>query len=289
MNGLNRRKVTSLWCSSKGVQLLFNSSHFSKIKGKAGTPSTSSPHHPPRQISLCTPYPQCSLAVSGKVTHIRVNTRSPNHILHPISAHPFGALLLLPIPSFFFPSFLYLRHLLLPGPFPFCFSVDPGPTMLAKQTIKIKPLLNSIHSPLPSSLRPVPLRTHGSFPGISIHGLHLLSPTYLKPTAIWLSSCHSTGTALAKFTNNFPDPLGTCQSSAYLTTAVSHSTSSFWKFLPSLAYMLLLHLSFLSIAQLSALGFAHRLLFLNDCHILELGRMHMMGDASSVFSFSLVR
>ena len=146
MNGLNRRKVTSLWCSGKGVQLLFKSSHFSKIKGKVGTPSTSSPHHLPLQISLCTPYPHCPLAVSGKVTHIRVNTRSPNHTLRPISAHPFGALLLLPIPSFFFPSFLYLRHLLLPGPFPFCFSVDPGPTMLAKQTIKIKPLLNSIHS-----------------------------------------------------------------------------------------------------------------------------------------------
>lgn len=79
------------------------------------------------------------------MTHICVNTSLPNHTLHPISAPSSSG----SAPST--TSFLYLQHLPPHGPFPSCFSTEPGPTMLTKQTIKIKPLLNPIPS-LPSSV-----------------------------------------------------------------------------------------------------------------------------------------
>ena len=145
-------------------------------------------------------------------------------------------------------------------------------------------MLNPIHC-IPASLCPFPSRTQVSFPGVSIHSLHFLSTTYLTPTAIWLFSCHSTGIALAKFTNNFPDPLDMCLSSAYLTTAVSDSINPF---LPWLSCCCSTSVSFPSFSS-SLLSFPRRLLFLNDCHILELGCVHVAGGASSAFSLSLVR
>lgn len=98
----------------------------------------------------------------------------------------------------------------------------------------------------------------------------------LNPTAFWLFSHHSIETVLATVTANFPDPEGICQSSSYLTVAVSDSTNHFLAFLKlfsSLAPMILLSLgfSFPSLGSLLA-GFHHRLLSLDGPPFLELCR-----------------
>nr|KAF6407348.1 hypothetical protein HJG59_009972 [Molossus molossus] len=131
--------------------------------------------------------------------------------------------------------------------FLYSFSMAASPSMIARVTIKIKPSLKLIYpfSSLPSS---------SSFysPGFFSKSLH--SGPQLPQSHLPLNShCNLAflpplhGTALAKVTNNFPDPEHTCHSSSYLTTAESDSTNHFLaslKCFPSLAFMILFYLGF---------------------------------------------
>lgn len=114
------------------------------------------------------------------------------------------------------------------------------------------------------------------------------SHTFLNSTAIWLFSHQSIETALAKVTNNLPDSMDTCQSSSYLSTAISDSTNHFLplKVFSSLAFMMLLCLGFsFSFLRSPLLSFPHRFLFLNYSHFLELEHVC---DGRHIPAFSLL-
>lgn len=169
------------------------------------------------------------------------------------------------------------------------FSMDPTTPMLAKWTIKAKPSQDpTLALSLPTS--------HSFFfcsPCFFWAGREVLhgfpqSHTFLNSTAIWLFSHQSIETALAKVTNNLPDSMDTCQSSSYLSTAISDSTNHFLplKVFSSLAFMMLLCLGFsFSSLRSPLLIFPHRFLFLNYSHFLELEHVC---DGRHIPAFSLL-
>lgn len=99
MSGLNRTKVTSLWCLVNELScFLILPTSQRRINDKARTP-TYCPHHPTPKFLYTHPMLMAFLSVSGEEMHIHVQIKLPIHTLHPLlPAHPLGALLFLPLP-----------------------------------------------------------------------------------------------------------------------------------------------------------------------------------------------